>query len=58
MGATLPGWAEWMLTDGKSVDVPAMFGQTADEVLARWVKLDEFLLERAGEARQLMGLVG
>jgi aminoglycoside phosphotransferase (APT) family kinase protein len=58
MGATLPGWAAEMLPDERGVNVPAMYGRSADAVLAGWVTLTEFLLERADEARQLMGKLG
>ncbi|MGQ0604638.1 MAG: aminoglycoside phosphotransferase family protein [Anaerolineales bacterium] len=54
MGATLPGWAAWMLPDESGINVQAMYGRSANAVLAGWVRLTEFLLERADEARQLM----
>jgi hypothetical protein len=59
MGATLPGWAAWMVPDDSGVNVQAMFGQPRETVLAGWVSLTEFLMERADEARSLMrGLYG
>ncbi len=58
MGATLPGWAAVMLPDEAGINVPAMYGRSADAVLAGWVTLTEFLLSRADEARQLMGKLG
>jgi hypothetical protein len=54
MGATLPGWAAYMLGGDFTCDVLAMYGRPAAEVLAGWVTLTEFLLERADEARWLM----
>jgi hypothetical protein len=35
-----------------------MYGRPADEVLAGWVRLDEYLLERADEARYLSRSLG
>jgi hypothetical protein len=58
MGATLPGWAAVMLPDEAGINVQAMYGRSADAVLAGWVTLTEFLLSRADEARQLMGKLG
>ena len=58
MGATLPGWAAVMLPDESGINVQAMYGRSANAVLAGWVTLTEFLLERAGEARQLMSKLG
>jgi hypothetical protein len=54
MGATLPGWAAVMLDPATGINVAAMYGRPAEEVLAGWVTLTEFLLDRADEARQLM----
>ncbi|MBI3958829.1 MAG: hypothetical protein HY328_08470 [Chloroflexi bacterium] len=53
-GATLPGWAAVMLDPASGVNVPAMYGRPAAEVLAGWVMLCEFCLDRADEARRLM----
>lgn len=54
MGATLPGWAAVMLDPASGVDVLAMYGRPVEEVLAGWVTLTEYLLDRADEARRLM----
>ncbi len=54
MGATLPGWTAIMLDPASGVNVTAMYGRPAEEVLAGWVTLAEFLLARADEARTLM----
>ena len=54
MGATLPGWAAAMLPEDSGVNVQAMYGLPADGVLAGWVSLTEFLMDRADEARSLM----
>ncbi len=54
MGATLPDWAAVMLDPASGVNVTAMYGRPAEEVLAGWVTLTEFLLDRADEARRLM----
>lgn len=48
------GWAAVMLDPASDVNVAAMYGRSAEEVLAGWVTLAEFLLDRADEARQLM----
>jgi hypothetical protein len=53
-GVTLPGWAAVMLDPAAGVNSIAMYGRSAEEVLAGWVALTEFLLDRADEARQLM----
>ncbi|HRJ45221.1 MAG: phosphotransferase [Caldilineaceae bacterium] len=55
MGATLPGWTAIMLDPASGVNVTAMYGRPAEDVLAGWVALTEFLLDRADEARLLMG---
>ncbi|HEU5098747.1 MAG TPA: phosphotransferase [Roseiflexaceae bacterium] len=57
-GATLPGWAAVMLSEEAGIDVQAMYGRSADGVLAGWVRLTEFLLSRADESRQLMRKLG
>jgi Phosphotransferase enzyme family len=54
MGATLPGWAAIMLDPAAGGNVQAMYGHPAEEVLAGWVTLTEFLMDRADEARILM----
>ncbi len=53
-GATLPGWTALMLSENSGVNVQAMYGHPADAVLAGWITLTEFLLERAEEARHLI----
>jgi hypothetical protein len=58
MGATLPGWVAEMLPPERGFNVPAIYGRPADAVLAGWVTLTEFMLERADEARHLMGKLG
>jgi len=54
MGIMLPGWAAFMLPSDSGVNVQAMFGHTAEEVLAGWVQLNSFCLDRADEARSLI----
>lgn len=54
MGAALPGWTALMLDPAAGVNVTAMYGRSADEVLAGWVTLTEFCLEQADKARGLM----
>jgi hypothetical protein len=58
MGATLPGWAALLLGEGSRSATTAMFGRPAEGVLAGWVTLAEFSLERADEARSLMRELG
>ena len=57
-GATLPGWAARMLPEEAGVNVQTMYGRSADAVLAGWVTLTELMLERADEARDLIGKLG
>jgi len=54
LGVTLPGWSAVMLDPASGVNVAAMYGRSAGEVLAGWVTLAEFSLDRADEARQWM----
>jgi hypothetical protein len=54
MGATLPGWSALMLSPDSEFNVQAMYGRQAKEVLAGWVQLHEFCLDRADVARSLM----
>ena len=54
MGVTLPGWSAWMLSPDSGFNVQAMYGRRAEEVLAGWVQLDSFCLDRADEARALI----
>jgi hypothetical protein len=58
MGAMLPGWAAFMLPSDSGVNVQAMYGRTAEAVLAGWVRLHEFCLDRADEARSLIRQIG
>ncbi len=58
MGIMLPGWAAFMLPSDSGVNVQAMYGHTADEVLTGWVQLHDFCLDRADEARTLIRQVG
>lgn len=43
-----------MLEPAEGINVMAMYGCPAAEVLTGWVTMTEFLLERADEARHLM----
>ena len=54
----LPGWAALMLPPESGTNVQAMYGHSVEEVLAGWVQLDAFCLDRADEARALIRLVG
>ena len=54
MGLQLPGWAAWMLAPDSEVNVQAMFGHKSEDVLAGWVQLDSFCLDRADQARALI----
>jgi hypothetical protein len=54
MGLQLPGWAAWMLAPDSEVNVQAMFGRKADDILPGWVQLDAFCLDRADQARALI----
>jgi hypothetical protein len=58
MGLMLPGWAAVMLPPDSGFNVEAMYGHTAEEVLAGWVQLHEFCLDRADEARTLIQQLG
>ncbi len=58
MGAMLPGWAACMLPSDSGVNVLAMYGRPAEEVLDGWVELDAFCLDRADEARILIQQLG
>jgi thiamine kinase-like enzyme len=58
MGLMLPGWAAVMLPQDSGVNVEAMYGHTAEDVLAGWVQLHEFCLNRADEARSLIWQIG
>lgn len=54
MGAALPGWAALMLSPDSGFNLQAMYGREAEAVLEGWVRLDEFCLDRADEARTLI----
>ena len=54
MGVMFPGWAAFMLSPDSGVNVQAMYGRQAEDVLAGWVQLDSFCLDRADEARVLI----
>jgi len=58
MGVMLPGWAAIMLPPDSEFNVQAMYGRQVEEVLAGWVRLDEFCLDRAEEARALVQQLG
>jgi hypothetical protein len=58
MGASLPGWAALIFGEGSTIDATAMYGRPAEEVLAGWVTLAAFSLDRADEARSLMRALG
>lgn len=58
MGAILPGWAAYMLPPESGVNVPAMYGHSVEEVLAGWVQLDAFCLDRVDEMRSLIYRLG
>jgi hypothetical protein len=52
--ATLPGWTPFRLPPESTSDVQAINGHSAEEVLAGWVHLNAFCLDRADEARRLI----
>jgi hypothetical protein len=56
MGATLPGWTEFMQRE--QINEEAMYGYPADQLVLKWVILCEFLMARADEARQLIETLG
>jgi hypothetical protein len=56
--ATLPGWTTFMLPPESGIDVPAIDGHSVEEVLAAWVRLNAFCLDRADEARSLIHRLG
>jgi hypothetical protein len=58
MGAMLPGWTAVMLAPDSEFNVQAMYGRDSEEVLKGWVRLDEFCLDRADEARMLVQQLG
>jgi len=58
MGVMLPGWAAIMLPPDSGFNVQAMYGHTAEDVLAAWVQLHEFCIDGADEARTLIQQLG
>ncbi len=52
--ATLPGWAAMMLGHDLEADTMPMYGHKAPDVLATWIALEDFLLERTDQARALL----
>jgi hypothetical protein len=52
--ATLPGWTPFRLPSESASNVQAMNGHSEEEVLAGWVHLNAFCLDRADEARRLI----
>ena len=58
MGAMLPGWSAIMLAPDSQFNVQAMYGRDSEEVLKGWVRLNEFCLDRADEARTLIRELG
>lgn len=54
MGVMLPGWSAVMLSPDSEFNVQAMYGRKAEDVLAGWVQLESFCLDRADEARALI----
>jgi hypothetical protein len=58
MGIMLPGWTAIMLRDEAYVNVQAMYGHPAEDVLTGWVQLHTFCLDRADEARTLIDQLG
>ena len=54
----LPGWTPFILPPNSGDAVQGMHGRSAKEVLASWVHLAEFCLDRADEARSLIKQLG
>ena len=54
----LPGWTAFTLPTDSGVNVQAMYGHSAKEVLSGWVHLNAFCLDRADEARSLIKQLG
>ncbi|MBN1580192.1 MAG: phosphotransferase, partial [Anaerolineae bacterium] len=50
----LPGWTPFSLPPDSKDHVQDMYGHSAKEVLASWVYLNAFCLDRADEARSLI----
>lgn len=53
-GATIPGWVGGIL----DIDLEKTCGRPAQEVIAGWVVLCEYLMDRADEARHLTKALG
>lgn len=58
MGAMIPGWVAIMLSPDSKINVQEMCRRPAEEVLAGWVQLNQFCLDRADEARSLIRQLG
>ena len=58
MGVMLPGWTAVMLAPESKFNVQVMFGYDAETVLEGWVRINEFCLSRADEARVLIQKLG
>jgi hypothetical protein len=54
----LPGWTPLVLPPDSGDHIQDMNGHSAKEVLASWVHLNDFCLDRADEARSLMRQLG
>ncbi|MBN1937822.1 MAG: phosphotransferase [Anaerolineae bacterium] len=54
----LPGWTPFSLPPDSGDHVQAMYGHSAREVLASWVHLNAFCLDRVDEARSLIQQLG
>ena len=54
----LPGWTPFMLPPDSGDTVQDMYGHSVQEVLASWVHLNAFCLDRADEARSLIKELG
>jgi len=50
----LPGWTPFILPPDSGANVQVMYGHSALDVLASWVHLNAFCLDRADEARSLI----
>ena len=57
-GATIPGWVAIMMSPDAKINVQAMCGRPAADVLAGWAHLNQFGLDRADEARSLIQQLG
>ena len=50
----LPGWTTFILPPDSGDHIHAMYGRSAKEVLASWIHINAFCLDRADEARSLI----